>query len=80
MKTKKFIQNLKSSLVISRITSLELGMLIILLLVTTGIWGFIELADEVLEGETRRIDEWLSWQCETPPIYPILWARRGSKR
>lgn len=59
MKTKNFIQCLKSSLVKSRITSFEFGMLIILLLVTTGIWVFIELADEVLEGETRRIDEWI---------------------
>lgn len=59
MNTKKFIQCLKSFLVISRITSLEFGMLIILLLVTTEIWVFIELADEVIEGETRRIDEWI---------------------
>lgn len=49
----------KSRPVLSRITPLKLGMLTILLLITGGIWGFIELADEVLEGETRRIDEWI---------------------
>lgn len=49
----------KSRPVLSRITPFTLGMLTILLLITGGIWGFIELADEVLEGETRRIDEWI---------------------
>jgi undecaprenyl-diphosphatase len=59
MKTTKLFQWLGSAQHLARIRSFELGMLIILLLVTTGIWAFIELADEVLEGETRRIDEWI---------------------
>ena len=28
------------------------------LLVVGGVWGFIELADEVREGQTQRFDEW----------------------
>jgi undecaprenyl-diphosphatase len=36
---------------------LELRGLVLLVLAFAGAWGFAELADEVLEGETRRIDE-----------------------
>jgi undecaprenyl-diphosphatase len=32
-------------------------MLILLVLITVGIWGFAELADEVIEGETHSFDE-----------------------
>lgn len=35
---------------------LELKVLCGLLLIAAGIWAFVELADEVLEGETRAID------------------------
>jgi undecaprenyl-diphosphatase len=35
---------------------LELGTLFLLLLVAGGIWAFIGLADEVMEGETAAID------------------------
>jgi undecaprenyl-diphosphatase len=34
----------------------EFFTLVLVLLVTGGIWGFIELADEVIEGETHAID------------------------
>jgi undecaprenyl-diphosphatase len=34
-------------------------MLLSSLLVAGGIWSFIELADEVLEGETHNVDEWI---------------------
>ncbi len=44
---------------VSQITHLEAGLLLVSLLVTGGIWSFIELADEMLEGETRHIDEWI---------------------
>ncbi len=36
---------------------LRLGLLLALALL--GIWAFIEIADEVFEGETSRFDEWL---------------------
>lgn len=32
--------------------------LVVILLVVGGTWGFIALADEVREGETQRFDEW----------------------
>lgn len=32
--------------------------LVAVLLIVAGTWGFIELADEVLEGETKDFDEW----------------------
>jgi len=35
----------------------ELGVLIAILLIIGGIWLFVELADEMIEGETRRFDE-----------------------
>lgn len=41
-----------------RIRSQELLVLIPLLLVIGGGWVFIELADEVGDGDTRRFDEW----------------------
>lgn len=34
----------------------ELGVLVALVLITGGVWAFIELADEVVEGETRSFD------------------------
>lgn len=35
---------------------IELWVLTLLLLIVGGVWGFIELADEVMEGETRALD------------------------
>lgn len=35
----------------------EITVLLYVVVFAGGIWGFIELADEVVEGETRRIDE-----------------------
>jgi undecaprenyl-diphosphatase len=32
--------------------------LLVLLLVVMGVWGFIELADEVMEGTTQTFDTW----------------------
>lgn len=34
----------------------ELAMLLVMVALTAGIWGFAKLADEVLEGETRSFD------------------------
>lgn len=38
----------------------EHGVLVMVaaLLVVVGTWGFVELADEVLEGSTQQFDEW----------------------
>jgi undecaprenyl-diphosphatase len=37
----------------------EVSVLLMLLVVIGGTWLFIELADEVHEGETQRVDEWV---------------------
>lgn len=61
---------------LSRISPLESVMLLTSLLVAGGIWGFVELADEVLEGETRQIDEWIMLLLRNPedlsdPLGPL---------
>lgn len=44
----------------------ELLVLILLALLAGGTWGFIELADEVLEGETETVDERLLLALRNP--------------
>ncbi len=61
---------------LSRVTPLESCMLLSSLLVAGGIWGFIELAEEVLEGDTRQIDEWIMLSLRNPedlsdPLGPL---------
>ena len=36
------------------------------LLVVVGTWGFVELADDVGEGETQRVDEWVLLKLRQP--------------
>ena len=43
--------------VLGWITNREASILVALLLAAGGIWLFIELADDVLEGDTRAVDE-----------------------
>jgi undecaprenyl-diphosphatase len=38
---------------------MELGTIVLLLLFAGGMWGFVELTEEVLEGETQAIDRTL---------------------
>lgn len=47
---KSFIQQLKAE---------EFTILLSLLIVLLGLWGFLELTDEVLEGGTKSYDEWI---------------------
>jgi undecaprenyl-diphosphatase len=51
----------------------ERGTLILLLAAAAGIWGFFELADEVLEGETHHVDQALLLALRSPgnPADPI---------
>jgi len=56
--------------------NLDLIMLLAALVVVAGAWGFIELADEVWEGETQAIDEWVLRAFRSPddpsdPIGPV---------
>lgn len=39
------------------LAQIELGVLATLLLIVGGMWGFVEIADEVIEGETRTLDK-----------------------
>ncbi len=39
------------------LAQIELGVLAVLLLIVGGLWGFVEIADEVIEGETRTLDK-----------------------
>ena len=43
--------------VLGWITNREASVLVALLLAAGGVWLFIELADDVLEGDTRALDE-----------------------
>ena len=51
----------------------EARTLIILIAVTGGIWGFVELADEVVEGQTQSFDERVLLALRNPadPADPI---------
>ncbi|MEZ6087858.1 MAG: hypothetical protein R3C05_07515 [Pirellulaceae bacterium] len=57
-------------------------MLIVLLLIVVGSWGFIALAGEVIEGDTDRFDRWAVQslrQADNPsvPIGPAWLASVG---
>jgi undecaprenyl-diphosphatase len=61
---------------LTRITRFETGMLLVSLLVAGGIWGFIELADDVFEGDIQHIDEWIMLSLRNPenlsdPLGPV---------
>jgi undecaprenyl-diphosphatase len=51
----------------------ELVTLLLLALVSAGVWGFVEIADEVGEGTTRAVDEALLLALRTPgdPADPL---------
>lgn len=60
----------------------ERATLIGLALVSGGLWGFVELAGEVMEGDTRAFDEWLLLRLRTPddltdPIGPGWFEELG---
>ena len=51
----------------------ELSALIAMFIIVAGTWGFIELADEVFEGDTQAFDQWLVRSLREPndPAQPI---------
>ncbi|WP_106232206.1 phosphatase PAP2 family protein [Halomonas ventosae] len=51
---------------LARLARYELGALLSLLMLFGGGWGFVELAEEVAEGETRSIDEALLLSLRNP--------------
>jgi len=54
------------SFLANRLANQELGMLIAVLLVMGGIWLFVELAEEMIEGETHAFDETLIIALRNP--------------
>jgi undecaprenyl-diphosphatase len=58
------------------VRSQDLLVLVLMLVVVLGLWGFVELADEVVEGDTRAVDEWVLRAMRTrgnpaDPLGPI---------
>lgn len=58
---------------LQRIGRREIYLLLALLAVVSVVWGFIELADEVLEGDTQAFDVWVMQSLRKPgqPEAPI---------
>lgn len=50
----------------SWIRNREFSVLVVLFLIVLALWGFVELADEVMEGETAGFDERLLLSMRTP--------------
>ncbi len=70
------------SLIIRFVRSREPILLVGLLMIVAGTWGFVELADEVLEGGTDEFDRWAVRQLRTTedaatPIGPRWMAEVG---
>lgn len=59
--------------VIAWLGGLDLILLLAVLAMVTGVWSFIAIADKVVEGKTRRIDDWLIRSLRNPadPSDPI---------
>lgn len=51
----------------------ETRIVLTVLLIAAGIWGFAEIADEVMEGEIQRFDEWAVTALRRPdtPEIPV---------
>src|SRR5690606_15656210 len=56
-----------------RAAGVELGLAVVLALVAASLWAFAELADEVMEGETRAFDIAILFALRTPgdPADPL---------
>lgn len=57
----------------SRLKNVEPVVLVVLTLATASIWGFVEIAGEVFEGDTEAFDHWLLHALREPgaPADPI---------
>lgn len=51
---------------LNRLGRHELGTLLLVLVVAAATWGFVELADEVMEGETATLDQTLLLALRNP--------------
>jgi undecaprenyl-diphosphatase len=74
---KQFLQRLRFPTFLQRILdwigSHELPVLIALLVMALMLWGFVEIADEVMEGDTAKFDDWMLRSLRNPsdPNVPI---------
>jgi undecaprenyl-diphosphatase len=80
-KHRRWLRNAAAT-VIRFIRGREPVILIAILVAVLGIWGFIELADEVMEGSTGRFDRWMVRQMRTAddasdPIGPRWLSEMG---
>jgi undecaprenyl-diphosphatase len=60
-------------LILARLFSVEPLILVVLTLGTASLWGFIEIAEEVFEGDSQAFDRWLLGLTRTPgnPSDPV---------
>ena len=54
--------------------SQDLIVLLMMLGVVVGLWAFVELADEVTEGDTRAVDEWVIKSLRDPGNLDDPWG------
>lgn len=56
----------RSLSMLARLSRYEIAALLCILVLSGGVWGFVELADEVSEGATQSIDETLLLSLRNP--------------
>lgn len=58
---------------VDRLPNIEPVVLAVLALGITSVWGFIEIAEEVLEGDTQAFDHWMLRVLRNPenPAEPL---------
>lgn len=59
----------RSFIMLARLARYEFAALLCVLILFGGIWGFVELADEVSEGDIQSIDETLLLSLRNPADY-----------
>ncbi len=62
----KWIRKLSLPAWSTRLSSQELRILVIFMAMLVGVWLFMAIADEVVEGETGAIDEWILQALRNP--------------
>ena len=72
MRLPRAVDQLKRVIAV-RLSSVEPLVLIVLALGTASLWGFIEIAEEVFEGDTQAFDRWVLGLMRSPsdPNDPI---------
>ena len=66
--------------VLASIPQIEPVVLVVLAVGTASTWAFIEVADEVIEGETETFDSWLLTALRDPQMPADPWGPRAGWR